>query len=89
MKDKKNTINFFAKVFIYIRALFDKRTPLVPKIIGAAIVIYILQPFDIIRDAVPLIGLLDDTGVAALGLFIISKLIPKDILDEYRAKEEK
>lgn len=67
-----------------IRALFDKRTPWVPKVIGILIIAYIALPFDLIPDYIPVFGWLDDAGLAALGLFIISKLVPKEVLEEYK-----
>jgi uncharacterized membrane protein YkvA (DUF1232 family) len=89
MKNKKNSIGFFARVYIYIRALLDKRTPIIPKILGIVIIAYIILPFDLIPDTIPVLGWMDDAAIAALGIFIISKLIPKTILDEYTKKEEK
>jgi uncharacterized membrane protein YkvA (DUF1232 family) len=84
MKSKDNSINFFMRVWHVIRALFDKRTPWIPKVIGLIIIAYIIMPFDLIPDNIPVIGWLDDAGLAALGLFIISKLVPKNVLEEYR-----
>jgi uncharacterized membrane protein YkvA (DUF1232 family) len=84
VKSKTNSVNFFMNIWYVIRALFDKRTPWVPKIIGIAIIAYIILPFDLIPDYIPVVGWLDDAGLAALGLFIISKLVPKQVLEEYR-----
>ena len=70
------------QVWNVIRALFDRRTPWVPKIIGALVLAYIIVPFDLIPDA-PIVGWLDDATLTALGLFIISKLVPKEVLEEY------
>ena len=89
MKDNKNSVNFFMKVWNVIRALFDKRTPWRPKIIGLLIIAYIILPFDFLPDYIPVVGWLDDATLATLGLFIISKLVPKEILQEYESKEEK
>ena len=89
MKNKNNSIGFFTRIYVYIRALLDRRTPIIPKILGIAIIAYIILPFDLIPDTIPVLGWMDDAAIAALGIFIISKLIPKAILDEYRAKEEK
>jgi carbonic anhydrase len=70
------------QVWHVIKALFDKRTPLVPKVIGGLVLAYIIIPFDLIPDA-PVVGWFDDATLTALGLFIISKLIPKEVLEEY------
>jgi uncharacterized membrane protein YkvA (DUF1232 family) len=85
MKDKKNSANFFMQVWHVIKALFDRRTPWVPKVIGILVLAYIIIPFDLIPDA-PIVGWFDDATLAGLGLFIISKLIPKEILEEHTRK---
>jgi len=84
MKSKTESVNFFMQVFYVIKALFDRRTPWVPKVIGIVIIAYIVMPFDLIPDAIPVFGWLDDATLAALGMFIISKLVPKEVLDEYK-----
>lgn len=89
MKNRKNIPGFLNKVYVYIRALLDKRTPAIPKIAGIAIIAYIIFPFDIIPDAIPVFGWLDDAAVTAIGLFIISRMIPAEILAEYAQKAEK
>jgi len=89
MKNRKNKLSFFIKIYIYIRALLEKRTPLIPKITGIVIIAYIILPFDIIPDAIPVFGWLDDAAVTAIGLFIISRMIPAEILAEYREKVKK
>jgi uncharacterized membrane protein YkvA (DUF1232 family) len=83
MKDKKNSVNFFMQAWHVVKALFDKRTPVVPKVIGLFVLAYIIIPFDLIPDA-PVVGWFDDATLAALGLFIISKLIPKEVLEGYK-----
>jgi uncharacterized membrane protein YkvA (DUF1232 family) len=83
MKDKKNTIGFFHRIFYLMKALFDKRTPWIPKVIGIIIISYIVLPFDFVPDVIPVLGWLDDATLAALGIFIISLLIPKEVLNDY------
>ncbi len=74
------------QIWHVIKALFDKRTPLGPKILGLLIIAYVIIPFDLFPDA-PIVGWVDDTTLSLLGMFIISKLVPKEILEEYRNKE--
>ena len=88
MKDKKKSVNFFMQTWHVIRALFDKRTPIIPKIIGLVIIAYIILPFDLIPDFTPALGWLDDATLTALGLFIISKLVPKEVLEEYERENK-
>jgi uncharacterized membrane protein YkvA (DUF1232 family) len=46
-------------------------------------------PFDFIPDAIPVLGWLDDATVAAIGIFIITKLVPKEVLGEYLEEKDK
>ena len=48
--------------------------------------LYILFPFDFVADLAPVIGWLDDTAIAAIGIFIIAKLIPKEVMKELEEK---
>jgi hypothetical protein len=69
---------------ILVRALRDPRTPMVARLIAIGIVLYVLSPFDLIPDYVPLIGLLDDLLVAAIGLFAMLRLIPAEVMAQFR-----
>jgi uncharacterized membrane protein YkvA (DUF1232 family) len=57
------------KLWRYVR---DRRVPLWRKLVGVAAVAYLVWPFDIIPDFIPVIGFLDDAGVLlAAALFIV------------------
>ena len=45
---------------------------------------YALSPIDLIPDFVPVLGLLDDLVLVPLGLLLVIRLIPADILAEHR-----
>jgi len=66
-----------------VRAYVDKTYEEIPigsiiAIIGA--LIYVLNPFDIIPDIIPVVGILDDAAVVALAL----KFVHGDVMD-YKA----
>ena len=46
---------------------------------------YALSPIDLIPDFIPVIGLLDDAIIVPLGILIVIKLIPSEIVEEHRA----
>jgi hypothetical protein len=69
---------------ILLRALRDPRTPMSARLIALGIVLYIVSPFDLIPDYVPLIGLLDDLLVAAIGVVVILRLIPAEVMAQFR-----
>ena len=57
------------KLWRYLR---DGRVPLWRKLVGVAAVAYLVWPFDLIPDYIPIVGWLDDAGVLTLAaLFLI------------------
>ena len=57
------------KLWRYLR---DGRVPLWRKLVGVAAVAYLVWPFDLIPDFIPVIGWLDDVGVlTAAALFLV------------------
>jgi uncharacterized membrane protein YkvA (DUF1232 family) len=46
---------------------------------------YAASPIDLIPDFVPVIGYLDDLIILPLGMALVIKLVPPDILAEHRA----
>ena len=70
-------------VRLYWRLLLDRRTPLLPKIVLIAAVAYVILPFDLIPDVIPIVGEVDDMVIliAACRLFIA--LCPEDLVREH------
>ena len=64
----------------------DPRTPLIAKIAAAAIVAYALSPIDLVPDFIPVLGQLDDLILVPLGLWLVMKLVPAEVLADARAK---
>jgi uncharacterized membrane protein YkvA (DUF1232 family) len=65
-------------------AVRDPRAPWYAKAVGVCVVAYALSPIDLIPDFVPVLGLLDDLVLVPLGLLLVVRLIPGDILAEHR-----
>ena len=65
-------------------AIRDPRVPWYAKAVGACVVAYALSPIDLIPDFVPVLGYLDDLVLVPLGLLLVLRLIPADILAEHR-----
>jgi uncharacterized membrane protein YkvA (DUF1232 family) len=65
-------------------AVRDPRVPWYAKAVGVCVVAYALSPIDLIPDFVPVLGLLDDLVLVPLGLLLVVRLIPGDILAEHR-----
>jgi uncharacterized membrane protein YkvA (DUF1232 family) len=66
-------------------AMRDPRVPWYAKAMGAFIVAYALSPIDLIPDFIPVIGYLDDLVLVPLGLLLMLRLIPAEVLAEHRA----
>jgi uncharacterized membrane protein YkvA (DUF1232 family) len=65
-------------------AVRDPRVPWYAKAVGACVVAYALSPIDLIPDFVPVLGYLDDLVLVPLGLLLVLRLIPVDVLAEHR-----
>jgi uncharacterized membrane protein YkvA (DUF1232 family) len=69
---------------LYQRVLKDSRTPRLAKIFLGLAIGYLLLPFDLIPDFIPVLGQLDDIIIVP-GLFYLAlKVIPKELIDEHR-----
>jgi uncharacterized membrane protein YkvA (DUF1232 family) len=66
-------------------AVRDPQVPWYAKAVGVCVVAYALSPIDLIPDFVPVLGLLDDLVLVPLGLLLLVRLIPADILAKHRA----
>jgi len=64
----------------------DPRTPWYARLVALAVVAYALSPLDLIPDVIPIFGLLDDLVIVPIGFAIAIKLIPPEVLAEWRAR---
>jgi uncharacterized membrane protein YkvA (DUF1232 family) len=62
----------------------DPRVPWYAKILGIAVAAYALSPIDLIPDFIPVLGYLDDLIIVPLGIALVVKLIPPDVMAEHR-----
>jgi uncharacterized membrane protein YkvA (DUF1232 family) len=63
----------------------DPRVPWYAKVLALAVAGYAASPIDLIPDFIPVIGYLDDLVIVPLGIALVIKLIPPDIMAENRA----
>jgi uncharacterized membrane protein YkvA (DUF1232 family) len=63
-------------------------TPLYAKLCALIIVAYALSPIDLIPDFIPVIGYLDDLVVIPLGITLLIRIMPQDVLRECRQKAQ-
>jgi uncharacterized membrane protein YkvA (DUF1232 family) len=62
------------------------RTPFMAKALAIAVVAYAFSPIDLIPDFIPVIGLLDDLLLLPIGVWIVLKLVPADVMAECRGQ---
>src|SRR6266568_9353870 len=72
-------------VYAVYRAARDPRVPWYAKALAFCVAGYALSPIDLIPDFVPVLGYLDDVIIVPLGIVLVVKLIPPDIMAEHRA----
>lgn len=80
--------NEFSKILKFIPrysiALKDKDTPKLAKFLGLLAILYAIVPTDLISDAIPFLGLLDDAIVLPFLIYITTKLIPDSIMTKVK-----
>lgn len=64
----------------------DPRIPFMAKVVLVITVAYAFSPIDLVPDFIPVLGYLDDLLLLPLGIWLTIKLMPPDVLDEYRQK---
>lgn len=68
---------------IYLAAR-DPRTPWFAKALALVVAAYALSPIDLIPDFIPVIGYLDDLILVPLGVMLVIRLVPPDVMAEHR-----
>ena len=63
----------------------DPRTPLGSRLLSGLVAAYALSPIDLIPDFIPVLGYLDDLLLVPAGIWLAVRLIPPDLLAEFRA----
>lgn len=74
------------EVHALIFAIQDPRTPVWVKVFAVLLVTYALSPVDLIPDFIPVLGLLDDLLIVPVGIYLIRKWIPTEVLEEARSR---
>ncbi len=83
---KEKTEQLKTELYALYLAYKDPRVPWYAKIIIVIIVGYFVNPIELIPDFIPFIGYLDDLVILLIGIYLLRKMIPKDIMAECRDK---
>lgn len=82
MKNKARLLK--TEVYAIYLAYKDPRVPWYARIFAVCVVGYAFSPIDLIPDPIPVIGYLDDLILVPLGIFLVLKMIPKEVMAECR-----
>ncbi len=74
------------QVYAIYLASRDPRVPLRAKILAALVVGYAFSPIDLIPDFIPVLGYLDDLILVPLGVALVLRMIPANVLAECQEK---
>jgi len=69
---------------VYRLVLRHPKTPVLAKIFLGLAIAYVLMPFDLIPDFIPVIGQLDDLVIVPLLVYVALKIIPNAVVNECR-----
>jgi uncharacterized membrane protein YkvA (DUF1232 family) len=75
---------FEIETYALYLAYKDPRVSLLIKVVILLVIAYLLSPIDLIPDFIPVIGYLDDFLLITVGIPILLKIVPKEIMDEHR-----
>tara|TARA_R110002167_G_C12620982_1_gene646759 strand:+ start:933 stop:1322 length:390 start_codon:yes stop_codon:yes gene_type:complete len=67
----------------------DPNTPIVVRLLALAIAAYAMSPIDLIPDFIPILGYLDDIILVPLGIVLVIKLTPSNVIEASRSKAAK
>jgi uncharacterized membrane protein YkvA (DUF1232 family) len=74
-------------VTVYFAAR-DPQAPLLARILAGLVAAYALSPIDLIPDFIPVLGYLDDLLIVPLGLLLVVRLMPEEVMMNARAKAD-
>lgn len=72
---------------VYLACRHEK-TPWYARLLAACVVGYAFSPIDLIPDFIPVLGYLDDLLIVPLGIALVIKIIPLEVLAECRNKAQ-
>lgn len=75
-----------AETYALYLAYRDPRVPWYARLLAAVVVGYAFCPIDLIPDFVPVLGYLDDLILVPLGIALVLKWIPREVMTEARAR---
>jgi uncharacterized membrane protein YkvA (DUF1232 family) len=72
------------KTLIVYFAARDRRIPWLVRVLALLVAAYALSPIDLIPDFIPVLGYLDDLIIVPLGLMVVLRLVPPEVMQSAR-----
>src|SRR5687768_15685461 len=64
----------------------DRRTPWLARGLALGVAAYALSPIDLIPDFIPVLGYLDDLVLVPLGVMLVLRMVPEEVLADARGR---
>jgi len=87
-KLKQRSRQLKIEIYAIYLAYKDPRVPWFARIFAACVVGYAFSPIDLIPDPIPILGYLDDLILIPLGVVLVLKMMPPEVLAECREKAQ-
>lgn len=76
-------------LIVILLAMRNRRTPKEIKALLIAAGLYLISPIDLIPDAIPFLGILDDAMIVPAAICGLTKLLPYDVRTDAEAKADR
>ncbi len=76
------------KLHLALALVRDSRIPLVVRAIPPGLILYLATPIDLIPDFIPVVGHLDDVVILIVGVGLLLRFTPRDVLEEHVSRLE-
>ena len=73
-----------AEIRALLLALRDARAPFAARALALLALLYVVWPFDLIPDVIPVLGWLDDLAIGPLLMWAASRMIPAEVMQAAR-----
>ena len=82
-------LSYLQEIFVLYYGVRDSRTPWYAKLTAFLALVYLISPFDLIPDFIPVAGYLDDLLIVPLILHLAYRLLPPGVKESGWEKARK